>query len=55
MSDRLAGVVRTVLAVGVIIGWLLTLTWLVLSVSQIAVERTVLRPCAVAGPGDLAC
>lgn len=50
---------HTALAVLVIVGWLAALLWLVASVSQIAVERTVLQPCttavAVAAPGEVAC
>lgn len=51
---------RAALAVAVIIGWFLTFLWLALSVSQIAVERTVVPPCtsslvAVAAPGEVAC
>lgn len=46
-------------AVCVIAGWLMALVWVALSVSQIAVERTLLPTCtsvvAVAGPGELAC
>lgn len=54
-----AHVLKMVLAVAVITGWFLALLWFVLAVSQIAVEHTVVRPCAavvaVAAPGELAC
>ena len=50
---------RAALAVLVITGWFLALLWMVLSVSQIAVERAVAPPCssmvAVAAPGEVAC
>ena len=53
-------VVRTALSVLVIAGWFVALLWVVLSVSQIAVERTLVpSSCAsmvaVASPGEVAC
>ena len=40
---------RTALAVTVITGWLLALLWIALSVTQIAIENTVVRPCSATG------
>lgn len=51
----MTGFLRMLLAVGVIVGWLLVLTWLAVSVTQIAVTHTVIAPCAVASPGGPAC
>jgi len=48
MTRRLLA--HTALAVLVITGWLLALVWLSLSVSQIAVERTVVKPCTMSHP-----
>ena len=46
-------------AVAVIAGWFTALLWFILSVSQIAVDHTLVRPCtavvAVADPGNLRC
>ena len=48
--------VRLVLAVVVITGWILALTWLALSVSQIAVREAVAPTlCVAAEPGGFAC
>jgi hypothetical protein len=41
---------RAVLSVGVIIGWFIALTWLALTVSQIAVGRVNLPSCASSHP-----
>jgi hypothetical protein len=38
---------RTALALMVIVGWVLALVWLAVSVSQIAVEHTVVKNCVV--------
>lgn len=38
---------KTAFAVVVILGWLASMLWLVWGVSQIAVEHTVVRSCAV--------
>lgn len=53
---------RAALAVAVLTGWFLALLWLVLSVSQIAVERVVVPSCAhggqvvaAAAPGEVVC
>ena len=51
---------RAALAVAVLTGWFVALLWLALSVSQIAVERTLVPPCtsslvAVAAAGEVAC
>jgi hypothetical protein len=52
----MAPLVRLILAVAVITGWVLALTWLALSVSQIAVREAVAPTlCVVAGPGEVAC
>ena len=48
--------IRVVLSVVVITGWVLALTWLALSVSQIAVREAVAPTLrVVAGPGEVAC
>lgn len=45
-----------VLAVVVILGWFLALTWLLLAVSQIAVRQAVTPTlCVVASAGEVAC
>lgn len=50
---------QAALAVLILTGWFLALLWMVLSVSQIAVERAVAPTCfslvAVAAPGQVAC
>lgn len=52
----MAALARLALAVVVITGWVLALTWLALSVSQIAVRETVTPTlCVVAGVGEVAC
>ncbi len=50
MTRRLLA--HTAFAVLVITGWLLALVWLSLSVSQIAVERTVVKPCTMSHPNS---
>ena len=49
------GALRMAFSVAVVAGWLMALIWLAVSVSQIAVERTVVPSCAVAEPGEVAC
>ena len=45
-----------VLAIVVIVGWFMALTWLLLAVSQIAVQQAVTPSlCVVAGAGEVAC
>lgn len=52
----MTSLVRLILAVVVVIGWVLALTWLALSVSQIAVREAVAPTlCVVAGPGEFPC
>jgi hypothetical protein len=55
MRGKIGGVLRLTLALGVILGWFLALTWMIVSVTQIAVERTVFPTCAVSAPGEIAC
>jgi uncharacterized protein (DUF58 family) len=48
--------IRWICAVAIVIGWFLALLWILLSVSQIAVQRVVVvQTCAVADPGEIAC
>jgi len=41
-------VIRTMLAILVMLSWVLAVLWLVLAISQTALDYTVLRPCQVA-------
>lgn len=52
----MTSLVRLILSVVVITGWVLALIWLALSVSQVAVREAVApNLCVVAGPGEVAC
>ena len=39
--------IRTMVAILVILTWVLAVLWLVLAISQTALDYTVLRPCHV--------
>lgn len=43
----MTGLLRTALAVAVILGWVLTVTWLVLAIAQVAVVHTTLGTLTV--------